>query len=192
MHVAKNETRSNCTHNIWSFSIKFSVYSRYFLVKNIILRHLSECFNGDIGTKSSGQMRLFRLFPAYHHHPLSQICRRIQKKNLAITYLLSIECIEICACSLLCLTNCKIQSKNAIIARAIITQRETGTRMLVVDIVAKATILFYITLATNNVANICVSISYIYAYVNMIYVCIYIYIFIHTYVYIYIYVYLHL
>jgi len=25
------------------------------------------CFNGDIGTKSSGQMRLF---PAYHHHPL--------------------------------------------------------------------------------------------------------------------------
>jgi len=66
-----------------------------------------------------------------------------------------------------------MRSKNAIIARAIITQRETGTRMLVVVIVARATILFYITLATSNVANIYVSISY--TYINIIDVCVFIY-----------------
>lgn len=83
-----------------------------------------------------------------------------------------------------------MHSKNAIIARAIITQRETGTRMLVVVVVARATILFYITLATSNVANIYVSISYTYAYINMIYVYIYVYIYLYTHTYVYIYLHL--
>jgi len=62
--------------------------------------------------------------------------------------------------------------------------------MLVVDTVAKATILFYITLATNNVANIRVSISYIYICTRKydIRMYIYIYLYIHMYIYIYIYI----
>lgn len=96
-------------------------------------------------------------------------------------YLLSIEYIETLLWQI-------ARVKIAIIARAIITQCETGTRMLVVVTIARAMILLYITLATSNVANIYiyVSISYTYAYINMTHVriCIYIY----TYVCIYIYI----